>query len=85
MSCTVVGSLTRKNVSRALFTLLLVSLLVSGVSSAQAVFTQLVAFNGTDGSLPYYVYLAQGTDGQLYGTTEDGYVCCSRALAQFLG
>lgn len=41
-------------------------------SSAQAVFTQLISFNGSNGDDPSYMYLVQGTDGQLYGTTTNG-------------
>lgn len=78
MSFTCVGSRARmrENFRRELFVLVLMILIVAGASSAQAVFTQLASFSGGDGGEPYYVYLVQGTDGQLYGTTEEGYVCC---------
>ena len=42
------------------------------ISSAQVTFTNLMDFNNTDGADPYYVYLVQGTDGQLYGTAGNG-------------
>jgi len=35
-------------------------------------FKTLFSFNGTDGSLPYYMTLIQGTDGEFYGTTSTG-------------
>jgi len=41
-------------------------------SSSAQVFTTLVNFNGHDGSNPYYMSLAQGVDGNLYGTAENG-------------
>lgn len=76
MSCTVAKNPSRTggNSYRALFTLGVLLLLSAGVSSAQAVFNQLAAFDGYDGYGPYYEYLAQGTDGQLYGTTQAGFV-----------
>ena len=50
----------------------LLLLALSAVSAAQATFNTLLTFDGTNGSNPYYIYLAQGTDGQLYGTDFDG-------------
>ena len=35
-------------------------------------FTTLVDFNGNDGAQPGYMSLAQGTDGNFYGTTPSG-------------
>src|SRR5579862_1568384 len=50
--------------------LLLFSSATATVSSAQT-FKKLADFNGSNGSYPYGP-LAQGTDGNFYGTTEDG-------------
>ncbi len=44
----------------------------TGILTAQATFTSLFDFDNADGARPYYVYLVQGTDGQLYGTAESG-------------
>ena len=41
------------------------------VSHAQVTFSKLIDFDGTNGSYPYTI-LIQGTDGNLYGTTESG-------------
>jgi uncharacterized repeat protein (TIGR03803 family) len=40
------------------------------LSSAQPQFKSLLSFNGNNGANPYYVTLVQGTDGNLYGTTQ---------------
>jgi uncharacterized repeat protein (TIGR03803 family) len=74
MSCTAVKRLTRqlRNFRLAAFALVLFVLNAAAFSSAQATFTNLFDFNGTDGSNPQYVYLVQGTDGQLYGTADGG-------------
>jgi uncharacterized repeat protein (TIGR03803 family) len=42
------------------------------LSAAQTKFTSLLSFNGKNGADPHYVYLVQGTDGNLYGTTYSG-------------
>lgn len=66
------SSATRRflKVSTALLVFLAVA---TAVSFAQATFTSLYSFaDGTDGSQPYFVYLVQGTDGQLYGTDLGG-------------
>lgn len=42
------------------------------VSVSAQTFTTLVNFNGGNGSTPYLMSLCQGTDGNLYGTTETG-------------
>ena len=42
------------------------------ISPAQIKFTSLLSFNGKNGADPHYVYLVQGTDGNLYGTTYSG-------------
>jgi uncharacterized repeat protein (TIGR03803 family) len=46
-------------------------LCASGSLTAQT-FTTLVNFNYTNGANPYFMSLVQGTDGDLYGTTEGG-------------
>ena len=42
------------------------------LSAAQTKFTSLLSFDGPNGADPHYVYLVQGTDGNLYGTTYSG-------------
>lgn len=74
MSCTSVNSLSRQlsNFYLAVFAIVLFVLIAAASSSAQATFTNLFDFDATDGSGPQYVYLVQGTDGQLYGTAGNG-------------
>jgi uncharacterized repeat protein (TIGR03803 family) len=75
MSCTTVKRLIRaelRNFHLASFALVSFLLITAALSSAQAMFTNLFDFDGTDGQNPQYVYLVQGTDGQLYGTAQTG-------------
>ncbi len=51
---------------------LTIVLLATAISAPAQTFNSLMSFDGADGSNPYYVYLVQGTDGQLYGTTYSG-------------
>ena len=70
MSCTAVKRVIREARDFRLTSaaLVLFMLIAVSASSAQATFTSLFEFDGTNGSQPSHVYLAQGTDGQLYGT-----------------
>ncbi len=74
MSCTPVKRLTRelRNSHLAGFALVSFVLITAAISSAQATFTNLFDFDGTDGAIPYYVSLVQGIDGQIYGTANGG-------------
>src|ERR1700722_15200455 len=59
-----------KSISRQrLFTAFLLFAAAATFASAQTKFTTLLSFDGTNGANPHYVYLVQGTDGNLYGTT----------------
>jgi uncharacterized repeat protein (TIGR03803 family) len=51
-----------------MFVLPAVLLVLVGASAAQ-VFNSIHSFTGPDGALPEFMSLAQGTDGNLYGTT----------------
>jgi uncharacterized repeat protein (TIGR03803 family) len=63
MSCTPI-----RLVSTHFLSSVLVFLLAGALASPAQTFTSLVSLGGTDGGNPYYMYLVQGTDGNLYGT-----------------
>jgi uncharacterized repeat protein (TIGR03803 family) len=51
---------------------LLCAFCAAGVITAPAqTFTTVLSFDNTDGQAPYYMSLVQGTDGNLYGTTQN--------------
>ena len=45
---------------------------VAAIASPAQTFKTLVSFNGTNGANPGWMSLIQGTDGNFYGTTENG-------------
>ena len=52
--------------------LLLLSMLLGAIDSPAQTFTRLVSFDDANGAEPYLMSLVQGTDGNLYGTTQNG-------------
>jgi uncharacterized repeat protein (TIGR03803 family) len=58
--------------ARKTFVVLAACLLATAIAAPAQTFTVLTNFNGTDGEGPAFVTLAQGTDGNLYGTTLSG-------------
>lgn len=52
--------------------LLIVACAATAITAPAQTFRTLVEFDGTNGAFPYYMSLTQGTDGNLYGATEQG-------------
>jgi uncharacterized repeat protein (TIGR03803 family) len=48
----------------------------TAMTAAAQTFQKLASFDGSNGALPYYMSLVQGTNGKLYGTTFDGGASC---------
>src|SRR5579863_9414409 len=46
--------------------------LAAAIPASSQAFTTLVSFNGNDGASPISTALVQGTDGNFYGTTDEG-------------
>ena len=44
----------------------------AAIAASAQTFTTLVSFDSTNGSNPYFMSLVQGSDGNLYGTTDQG-------------
>jgi cyclophilin family peptidyl-prolyl cis-trans isomerase len=63
--------MTKLNIWKAGLLVSMACTAMLSISDAQ-VFTTLADFDGTDGTTPYYGGLAQGTDGNLFGTTVFG-------------
>lgn len=61
-----------KNLSLLKMVCLVALLCATAISSPAQTFTSLLSFNGTNGANPHWVYLVQGIDGELYGTTFSG-------------
>jgi uncharacterized repeat protein (TIGR03803 family) len=58
-----------RTVSLRFLSILLLFLVVAALASPAQTFTSLVSLGANDGGNPYYMYLVQGLDGNLYGTT----------------
>jgi uncharacterized repeat protein (TIGR03803 family) len=54
---------------RKLLVIALFAILPLGVIAQAQTFNSLLSFDGANGADPFYVYLVQGVDGNLYGTT----------------
>ncbi len=65
-------SCTRSTVIFAAILSLAFVLVATDISAPAQTFTSLLSFDQANGANPYYVYLVQGANGQLYGTTSAG-------------
>jgi uncharacterized repeat protein (TIGR03803 family) len=63
--------MTKTNGSKTAFVVFLVCA-ASAIEAQAQTFTTLVNFDGKNGANPLYMSLAQGTDGNFYGTTKTG-------------